>query len=224
MTADPSTEAGLRTRWRSLSGAGTRIGVGLGEELLARWAEPQRHHHDQRHLLEVLNALEVLSGTEVRSGAETVAGDIPLEVVLAAWFHDAVYDPTRTDNEARSAGLAQDRLGLSLPADTVAEVVRLVLLTRTHEVASDDRRGALLSDADLAVLAAEPARYDRYVLDVRREYAHVPPERFGPGRAAVLTDLLAHRTLYWTTAGRSWWEARARRNIEAELAVSRPLS
>ena len=40
-----------------------------------------------------------------------VAGDCPAPVALFVFFHDAVYDSTRADNELRSAALFLDELG-----------------------------------------------------------------------------------------------------------------
>ena len=106
-------------------------------------------------------------------------------MLLAAWFHDAVYDGER-DAEERSAAWAEDALAPLVPAPVVAEVARLVRLTETHQPDDADPNGCALSDADLAILAAPPDRYDEYVAAVRREYAHLPDDVFDAGRAAVL--------------------------------------
>ena len=155
------------------------------------------------------------------SGVDLLAAeaDRPDAVRLAAWFHDAVYDPTAADNEERSAQLAETTLTrLRLAPDLVDEVARLVRLTATHDVADDDRDGAVLCDADLAVLASDDLRYSAYVEGVRREYAHVDDDAFAAGRAAVLRRLLDRPALFRTAHGRSAWEQRARANVTAELA------
>jgi predicted metal-dependent HD superfamily phosphohydrolase len=180
-----------------------------GHELLDRYAEASRRYHDRRHLAEVLAALEALSG-----GAAP-----PLTVVCAAYAHDAVHDGA-PDDERRSADLAADVLSrLGLPATVVDEVVRLVLLTVSHEVAADDVDGALLCDADLAVLAAAPERYRDYARDVRAEYAHVDDEAFRRGRRDVLHRLLARPRLYATEQGHRRWDAPARQNLRAEITA-----
>jgi predicted metal-dependent HD superfamily phosphohydrolase len=172
---------------------------GLGEELLARWAEPHRAYHDRRHLLAVLEAVDQLHpqpSTAVR---------------LAAWFHDVVYDVREPDNEERSARLAQQRLLVPLGG----EVARLVRTTVTHEAA--DRDGQVLCDADLAVLGADPQRYAEYSADVRREYAHVPDPVYAAARAQVLRGFLRPR-IYHTDVARDRWEESARHNLSAEIA------
>jgi predicted metal-dependent HD superfamily phosphohydrolase len=100
---------------------------------------------------------------------------------------------------------------------TAEEVVRLVLLTETHRPADDDANGCTLSDADLAILAAPPARYAEYVAAVRTEHAHLPDRVFAEGRAGILRDLLAKPHLFHTPYARDAWEAPARANVLQEL-------
>ena len=180
--------------------------VAAGQDLLARYEEPHRRYHDRRHLAEVLAALR-----------ELTAGRLPVELVCAAWLHDAVHDG-RHDDEERSAALAARVLGdLDVAAPVVDEVVRLVHMTVDHDPAPGDVAGALLSDADLAVLGADTERYARYAEDVRREYAHVDDETFRSGRTDVLRSLLDRPLLYRTQEGHRRWEVAARRNVQHEI-------
>ncbi|WP_444949066.1 HD domain-containing protein [Micromonospora ureilytica] len=183
-----------------------------GEKVIVRWREPHRHYHTLAHLTAVLDVVDQHADLAARADV----------VRLAAWFHDAVYDPRAAGdaNERDSAALAESMLtGLGVPTPTVAEVRRLVLLTAGHAVAADDRDGALLCDADLAVLAAPPASYERYAAAIRREYAHVPEPAFRAGRAAVLTNLLALPALFRSLPLASRWEEPARDNVRRELAT-----
>jgi predicted metal-dependent HD superfamily phosphohydrolase len=142
----------------------------------------------------------------------------PVEVRLAAWYHDAVYDPRAFDNEEQSARLAAEELTrLGLGGDRVGEVARLVRLTAGHDPEDGDVDGALLCDADLAVLARPAPEYDRYAAAIRDEYAHVPDDAFRTGRAAVLRHLLGLPALYRTPHLRERWEAPARANLRREL-------
>ena len=179
-----------------------------GRDLLDRWAEPHRRYHTTQHLREVLAALDLLS-----AGA-----DVPVAVRCAAYWHDAVYDPTAADNERRSAALASAALGrVGLAPQVIREVSRLILLTTSHAPAPDDEPGALLCDADLAVLAATAERYNAYAAGVRAEYAHLSDEAFRRGRAAVLAALLDRPQLFSTVEGRRRWESVARNNLHGEL-------
>ena len=177
----------------------------LREDLLARWSETYRKHHTVTHLHEMLDAIGLLADAGIEFDREAVE--------LAAWFHDAIYEIGRDDNEDRSAELARELLASSPIRD---EVARLVMVTKTHNVDDDDVNGAVLSDADLSVLGSEPLRYRTYAAAVREEYADVPDEVFKPVRAQVLSSLLDGR-LFHTAAGRERWDERARRNIAEEI-------
>ena len=182
--------------------------AGAGAMLLGRWSEQHRGYHDLAHLDEVLRRLDLLADDTPE----------PSVVRLAAWFHDAVYDPTAADNEERSAELATTTLaGLGLEPDVVDEVARLVRVTATHDVDDGDRDAAVLCDADLAVLAAAPLRYQAYVEGVRREYQHLDDTTFARRRAEVLSRLLDRPELFRTAYGRREWEEAARANASAEL-------
>ncbi|MEV4613764.1 hypothetical protein AB0K43_14380 [Kitasatospora sp. NPDC049258] len=209
MTAD------LLDRWMDLlrrCGA-TADPQPYGEELLKRWAEPQRRYHTTDHLRAVLDQVDALAGPA--DGADAVR--------LAAWFHDAVYRPDRSENEERSAVLAVRALraaGLAEPL--VEEVARLVRLTVSHDPAPGDRGGELLCDADLAVLGGSPDQYAAYAAAVREEYGFVPEDAFRAGRAAILRQLLALPALYRTEAARTRFDAAARANLAAELRTLEP--
>ena len=85
--------AGLVARW----GAPEEDVSRLGSALVGRYAEPHRRYHTVAHLEAVADALFL-----------DLAAD-PVCVELAAFFHDAVYDPRapRGANESASAALAE---------------------------------------------------------------------------------------------------------------------
>ncbi|MDG9707482.1 HD domain-containing protein [Streptomyces sp. DH10] len=180
------------------------------DDLLGRWQEPQRRYHTVAHLTAVLDHIDVL---------EKYAHDADV-VRLAAWFHDAVYLPDRSENEERSARLAERALPeAGVSAARTAEVARLVRLTVGHDPADDDPDGQVLCDADLAILASPPSAYAAYTAAVREEYHFVPNDAFRTGRAAILRQLLHLPRLFRTPYGASEWEATARYNLTAELEM-----
>ncbi|MFE6666745.1 hypothetical protein ACFVFH_24675 [Streptomyces sp. NPDC057697] len=209
------TDDSLRARWRETltrarGGAPGPDPAPYADNLLARWAEPQRRYHTTAHLAAVLGHIDTLAGHATDPDA----------VRLAAWFHDAVYRPDRSENEERSAALAERALPeAGVPDDVTAEVARLVRLTVTHDPADGDADGEVLCDADLAILAAPPGPYAAYAAQVREEYGFVPDEAFREGRATVLRQLLGLPRLFRTPYGAEHWESRARRNLltESEL-------
>ncbi len=181
--------------------------------VVAAWGEPHRRYHDLAHLAAVLGLVGELGG----------AADLDA-VRLAAWYHDVVYDPRSAENEARSAGRARAGLRGLVEDERLAEVERLVLLTAGHDPEPDDANGAVLCDADLAVLAGPPEAYAAYASAVREEYGHLSDAEFTAGRTAVLEHLLALPALYRLPAVAREWTPRARANLAAELSLLRARS
>jgi predicted metal-dependent HD superfamily phosphohydrolase len=180
-------------------------------ELERRYRESHRRYHTLEHIAAVLGDIAWLAA-EVGLAATDRA-----VVELAACAHDVVYAAQPGSDEEASAAWAREQLAASAVPDKVRDdVARIVLATIGH-TASDPVANVLL-DADLAVLAAEPAAYARYVRGVRDEYAAVPDAAWRTGRAAVLRQLLDRPVMYAIEPARDRWEARARRNVAAELA------
>lgn len=179
----------------------------LHAELLARYAEPHRAYHSQQHLAECLALFD-----EFRHLAER-----PAETEIALWFHDAIYDVHRHDNEVRSADWARDALlDAGVAVDAADRVEALVLATR-HSAAPATPDEQLLVDIDLAILGAAPARFAEYEAQIRVEYGHVPVAVFNEKRGAILAGFLARPVLFATEALRKRFEAPARQNLQRAL-------
>jgi predicted metal-dependent HD superfamily phosphohydrolase len=188
-------------------------------ELERAYAAPGRHYHDLRHIA----ALLVLAKDHA-----AVLTD-PAAVEAAIWFHDAVYDTCRDDNEAKSADLAVERLRGRCAAARIACIVAMIRATATHVVPSAlDERAAqdciLVLDMDLSILGSAPDAYAAYVAAVRREYAWVPEDRWIDGRRKVLERFLARPRIYASPVFQHTHEAAARANMGAELAQLQALA
>ena len=187
----------------------------VGERLLARWSEPGRHYHNTRHLADVLAHVDELA-------EEAHEPDL---VRLAAWYHGAVFDAAERasfahrggEDERASAALARLELGeLGLSQRAVDRVADLVSALARHTPMPGDDDCAVLCDADLAMLAAEPQRYKAYLVALRAEYAHIPVEDFVRARIAILRRLQERPRLFASPLGHGWEEP-ARQNVDAEL-------
>jgi predicted metal-dependent HD superfamily phosphohydrolase len=199
-----------RERWRR---AWEGIGATGGEQLLAgligRYAQPHRAYHNLAHIHDCLAQLEW--------GRELLAR--PAEVEIAIWFHDAIYDPRRSDNEEQSALWAQRALLAGGVADeAVIRVANLIRLT-THQEEKLGGDGAVLCDVDLAILGAEPERFDRYNRQIRQEYAWVAEKIYREKRGEVLAGFLRRPTIYHTQPFIERYETQARANLERILRL-----
>jgi predicted metal-dependent HD superfamily phosphohydrolase len=176
--------------------------------LVQAYSEPHRAYHNLEHIEHVLKTIHDFrqDGTDLNA------------LELAAWFHDAVYDPRAGDNEERSADMARECMAsMKLTAELAERVQALILMTKTHRAPPDDVDAFLLLDADLAILGSDAALYQRYAAAIRREYAWVPEEAYRPGRAEVLARFLQREWIYGLPLIRAALEATARANLAAEI-------
>ena len=180
-------------------------------ELIARYSEPHRRYHTMVHIEDCL--AQVAASTDMDDNQRALMD-------AAIWFHDGIYDATRSDNEAESAKLAADRLAVEgAPQAFIDEVVRLILLTAGHSVQADDALGARLVSIDLSILGADRDRYDAYAAAIREEYAHVPEPLYRAGRAAILGRFLESEALFADPIWAGRYETQARSNLAREIAA-----
>jgi predicted metal-dependent HD superfamily phosphohydrolase len=183
-------------------------------ELARAYTAPDRDYHSLAHI-------EAMLGL-----AQTHAGALsdPEAVEAAIWFHDAIYDTRRHDNEDKSAALAAERLRGAATDDRIERIAAMIRATAGHALPefSDERAAhdcALFLDMDLAILGSEPDGFAAYEAGVRREYSWVPQPLWIMGRCKVLEDFLARPAIYLTPQFRASHEAAARRNLAQSLTA-----
>lgn len=199
-----ATEERWRECWALL---GVDAPSGVFDALVRSYTEPEREYHTLDHLRECFAHLD--------AAKEQV--EHPGEVALALWFHDAIYDTHAFDNEGKSAEWVRQVLsdgGISM--DVIQRVMDLVLVTQ-HAAAPQTPDQRLMSDIDLAILGADPARFDTYEDEIRREYAWVDDEEFRTTRRGILKAFLDRPSIYLTPYFHEKLEANARRNLARSL-------
>lgn len=197
-----------RDAWKALM---QRRGWGENEAtfaaLSAAYAQPHRHYHTARHIRDCLEKLDAIRAE---------AGE-PDAIELALWFHDAVYDPYRSDNEQASADWAVRFLRENGAPASLQERMQAMILATRHEAAASDHDMAILIDIDLSILGSSADAYEDYRRAVRREYRWVPGPLYRRKRRAVLESFLDRERIFLTGHFQATHEACARRNIAAEI-------
>lgn len=188
------------------------------EALQAAYRTPPRAYHHFGHVEEVLERFR-----EVAAGPGWVQ---PREAWLAVLYHDAIYEPGRADNEARSAQLAREAITRWLPHADVdaARVAALIELTARHgklEPAEVDGDAALFLDCDMAILGAPPDRFDAYENAIGREYRHLPAPLYRLHRRRFLKRLLTRERIFLSDFFHRRLDATARANLRRALSVKR---
>jgi predicted metal-dependent HD superfamily phosphohydrolase len=201
----------LQDRWNAdvggLPGAETAKASAF-DEIIAAHSQAHRRYHGVGHL-EALFAL-------LDKHAQSVAEALPLH--FGVWWHDVVYEPQASDNEARSAALARARLTeMGAAHDLVGRVDMLILATRNHWEGPTMGDGDYFLDADIAILGAPQSVYDQYADDFRAEYSFAPDPMYRAGRSQFLSKAIERQALFRKAEFEAAYGAAARENMRREL-------
>lgn len=181
------------------------------QELVKAYSSKKRYYHNLTHVADLLRLL----------GKNKKLIRNPEALTLAIWFHDAVYEPTASDNEEKSAALAARELKkLNIPAQQTKTVTDLILKTKNHTDIPDntDQDTRFFLDFDLKILGTDRKKYEQYLQQIRQEYKIIPDLLYKPGRRKALKKFLETDHIYKTLEFRECYEQKARMNITWELS------
>lgn len=193
-------------------GACRRAPLQLPHDLLcaleAAYSEPQRAYHTVVHVADVLGWYDEV--------ADAVGWEQPGESYVAILFHDAVYVPGASDNEARSAAWAR-QAGLAIDTERVAALIELTARHASLGPNDVDRDAALFLDCDMSILGATPEAFDAYDAAIAREYSNVPAAAYRAGRRAFLSRLAVAPRIFLSDYFHARLDEPARANIDRAL-------
>jgi len=176
------------------------------QDLMDRYSEPHRRYHTIQHLDECLAKLCEIKPVALR----------PREIEFALWFHDAIYDVKRQDNEQRSAERARSTL-LDAGLIATAERVHALIMVTRHDAVPKNIDERVLVDVDLSILGANVDRFDEYERQVREEYAWIPGSLFRVKRRKILVRFLERPRIFNTDEFFNKYEAQARANLQRSI-------
>lgn len=174
--------------------------------LVNKYSEKHRAYHNLSHINYLL---------EEAANIEFLDFD---SIYFAVWFHDAIYEPTKNDNEIESAKLAVKLLSeLNFPFDKITKTEKIILATQRHSAENLDEDGKCFLDLDLSILGANPEIYQKYSEAIRLEYSHVSVDLYRQGRKRILENFLKREVIYFTESIRQRFEKQARINLANEI-------
>lgn len=199
----------LQSRWQTLM---HRLGIGASlqtyQQLVRAYSESQRHYHTAHHISSCLQHFDAV---------QTLA-QVPAEVEIALWFHDAVYQPRSNHNEQDSADWAMQFLQEEgQPHSQCLRVHHLIMATQDH---TDITKGdaAVVVDIDLAILGQDPATFAEFERNIRKEYYWAPVSEYCRRRSQILASFLQHPPIYQTRYFQERYEATAIANLNTALS------
>lgn len=204
--ADAPTWELWQSTWRNLGA--TEVDEDVFRRLIVEYTKYERSYHTYNHIVDCFEKFAKVSHMAKHAD----------EIRMALWFHDAVYDSKRSDNELKSAELARDiSLKSGASKDVSSRIYDLVLATR-HNVTPEDDDQKLLVDVDLSILGADPRVFDEYERQIGWEYRWVPKPIFSRRRREILRQFLSRPRIFSTKSFQDEFEEKARQNLERAIS------
>lgn len=175
--------------------------------LLSNYQQQHRKYHTIQHIQECFEEFNSIKKLLHH----------PEQVELAIWFHDAIYNPARQDNEEKSARM----LANYSPTKTkkgmlhTQQAQRLILATKDHEAYDHD--SAYFLDIDMSILGSSPKRFNEYEQQIREEYSMYSDEEYKQGRSTFLKPLSTKYKIYNTEEYEFKYAKQAKLNIDRTL-------
>ena len=201
--------AWLKQQWIQLSSPfDPALSGEIFEEIILAYTGKGRYYHTTDHLVHLLQ----LSRDYSSYLSDKTAID------FAIFFHDIVYNVTRSDNEEKSAVFAEEKLArLGFSREKTELVKNHILATKTHQPNIENNDQLFFLDFDMSILGAEELVYVDYTKRVRQEFSIFPANMYRKGRRQFLENTLATAFIFHTEPFRLRLEERARENLRKEL-------
>jgi predicted metal-dependent HD superfamily phosphohydrolase len=169
----------------------------------------KRHYHNLNHLENMLGQILLVKQSIHNWHA----------VLFALYYHDAVYNSLKSNNEEESALVAKKIMEkLQVPSETILLATNLILATKQH-LKNDDNDINYFTDADLSILGQPWETYVQYTKQIRKEYAIYPNFMYNPGRKKVLLHFNNMDCIFKTGFFFNNYEITAKQNIAKELQL-----
>ncbi|MDQ1166898.1 hypothetical protein [Flavobacterium sp. SORGH_AS_0622] len=171
------------------------------------YSKKSRHYHNLTHLKEMIESFETYSNRLQN----------PNEILFSIFYHDFVYSASKKDNELKSAEYALSILpeNVNLNKQLVFDAICATQQHQQNEIEDIN----WLIDFDLKILTKDWDDYKIYFEQIRKEYRIYPDFLYKPGRAKALKHFLENEFIFQTEEFRSFYEEKARQNIEKEISI-----
>jgi predicted metal-dependent HD superfamily phosphohydrolase len=181
----------------------------LWSEIEQKYSGKRKHYHNLQHLENLLQQL-----IEVKDKIQN--WNI---ILFTLFYHDSIYNTLKTNNEEKSADLAEKRMKqLGVYINEIELCKEQILATKSHQLSTNNDTN-LFTDADLSILGQPWETYVKYLKNVRKEYKFYPIFVYKLGRKNVIQHFLEMKPLFKTKFFFDKFENQAKKNLLKELST-----
>lgn len=191
----------------------------IPDDIKSMYDEPHRYYHTIDHIRHCISDLN-----KIKSRINDFSA-----LYLALLFHDVIYDPTKSNNELRSADFARKYIMdqsrnnslFKIPNEYLAEKVSQLIICTNNHIPSDKDNfkndSEYMLDIDLSILGASEKTFDFYEENIRKEYSFVPEDIYKRERAKILSSFFERDSIYYTEYYSNNFGCMAADNLERSL-------
>jgi len=147
--------------------------------LLSMWNESHRHYHNLNHLNDLIEQINENKSKFSEKEYE--------KLILAALFHDCVYDPMSSTNEEDSANFLME-CSIDKTNLDVLEVKQMILDTKTHQ--STTNLSETFNHYDMSIVERDFDQLLEWERGISEEFSVYPKEQYKEGRLKFLESLM----------------------------------
>ncbi|WP_109829836.1 HD domain-containing protein [Reichenbachiella versicolor] len=200
----------LQSRWDKLTCDLPDVKTDFYNQIIELYSNSKRHYHNLNHITALLRLVQ-----QYRYLLKS-----PQTIEFAVWYHDVIYNVSKSNNEESSAEMARNHLTqLGVEESVISECQEIIIATKSHRLPKglDSFDAKFFLDIDLSILAADQEGYLTYTKQIRKEYGLYPDFLYNRGRKKLLLEFLNVDRIYQTNLFFENWEIQARDNIEMEI-------
>jgi predicted metal-dependent HD superfamily phosphohydrolase len=194
----------FRSIWqRNLVEGAVDNSAAIHRQLLKAYREPQRRYHTLAHIEHCLAMFEQCESLTTTPDA----------LEIAIWMHDAILEPGKRDNEARSAELYLE-LSAGIHSEEMRQSIARMIMATLHDGNSlEDADSIYMVDIDLSSFALSWEEFLRDSLDLRAESAHLSDADYRLNQTGFQRRLLGRPRFFLSDFFFERYEQQARSNL-----------
>ena len=147
--------------------------------LLSMWNESHRHYHNLNHLNDLIS--------QINENKSKFSGKEYEKLMLAALFHDCVYDPISLTNEEDSAKFLME-CAVDKSNSDILDVKQMILDTKTHK--STTPLSESFNKFDMSIVERDFDQLLEWENGISEEFSVYSKNEYKVGRLKFLESLL----------------------------------
>lgn len=156
------------------------------DHIIEAYSASYRFYHNIDHIFEMLDSFDSIKHLV----------EYPIDMELAIFYHDFIYDPKNSHNEESSVISMAIYTGLNY--SKYARARNLILATRHIPGADLSNDEKWIVDLDLMIFGVNREDFYKYCNAIRDEYSHVDEETYRYERKKFLLGMINRENIYNT--------------------------